>query len=155
MYWDSEAGEGKEKVYFNRDLEIMPVPPALSGTDSRPPTMTRLKDILQQQRKRNFVGRLKELEFFDQVLKENSPACHLIYIQGSGGQGKTTLLKQFTDACNEQAIPFFQLDCRYIESHPDSFKQSLQAGSPFEKSKDLVESIEKHKGIVILFIDTY
>jgi AAA ATPase domain len=117
--------------------------------------MARLKDILQQQRKKNFVGRQRELEFFSNLLKEQRSSIHLLYIHGPGGQGKTTLLKQFADCCKEIAAPVIQLDCRYIESHPDSFKQYFQAAAAFANGKDVMETIEKHKGKVFLLIDTY
>ena len=68
--------------------------------------MARLKDLLQQQRKKNFIGRQKETSFFEQLLKEEEPAIHLLYIYGPGGQGKTTLLKQFADLCKESSVPF-------------------------------------------------
>lgn len=117
--------------------------------------MAKLKDILQQQRKKNFVGRQKETSFFEQLLKEEEPAIHLLYIYGPGGQGKTTLLKQFADLCKESSVPFIQLDCRYIESHPDSFKQLFQAASPFTEKSDMITAIDEHKGTVVLMIDTY
>jgi len=82
-----------------------------------------LKDILQQQRKLNFAGRQKELDFFDQLLEQ--PSIHLLYIHGPGGQGKTTLLKQFVDRCKESSTPFIQSDCRYIELSPGNFKQAF------------------------------
>jgi len=116
--------------------------------------MGRLKDILQQQRKKNFVGRQKEIAFFEGLLKEKEPAYHLIYIYGPGGQGKTTLLKQFADYCKENNVPCIQLDGRYIESHPDSFKKALQSTSPFE-TKDVAEAIDAHKGNTVLLIDSY
>lgn len=116
--------------------------------------MGRLKDILQQQRKKNFVGRQKEIAFFEGLLKGKEPVCHLLYICGTGGQGKTTLLKQFADHCKEKNIPCLHVDCRYIESHPDSFKKALYAASPFEK-KELTEAIESHNGSIVLLIDSY
>lgn len=116
--------------------------------------MGRLKDILQQQRKKNFVGRQKEISFFESLLKEKEPPYHLIYIYGPGGQGKTTLLKQFADHCKETDVPFIQLDCRYVEAHPDSFKKALQSVSPF-RNGNITDAIENHKGNVVLLIDTY
>lgn len=116
--------------------------------------MPRLRDILQQQRKKNFVGRHTELEFFSGLLKQEQPAFHLLYIYGPGGQGKTTLLKQFADQCKESSVPFFTLDCRYIEAHPDSFKNIFQLSSPFAEA-EVIDAIDKHKGNVVLFIDTF
>src|SRR5687768_153647 len=117
--------------------------------------MTRLKDILQQQRKKNFVGRQKEIAFFEQLLKGSEPSIHLLYICGPGGQGKTTLLKQFADLCKESLVPFIQLDCRYIEPHPDSFKQAFQAASPFADNSNWMASMDAHEGNIVLLIDTY
>jgi hypothetical protein len=117
--------------------------------------VAKLKDILQQQRKKNFVGRQKETSFFEQLLKEEDPAIHLLYVYGPGGQGKTTLLKQFADLCKESAVPFLQMDCRYIESHPDSFRQMFNAVSPFTGSADLMTAIDEHRKTVVLLIDTY
>src|SRR5450432_3774116 len=90
-------------------------------------SMPKLKDILQQQRKKNFVGRQKEIDFFTSLLKQKEPSHHLIYIFGPGGQGKTTLLKQLVDQCKESAIPFISLDSRYIEANPENFKQIFNA----------------------------
>lgn len=116
--------------------------------------MPRLRDILQEQRKKNFVGRKKELEFFASLLKQSPVAYHLLYIYGPGGQGKTSLLKQFSDLCKESSIPSIHLDCRYIEAHPDNFKTVFQSSSPFGEG-DVIEQIDKHKGPVLLMIDTY
>jgi len=115
--------------------------------------MPRLKDILQHQRKKNFVGRQKEMLLFEQLLGQKEPSIYLLYIHGTGGQGKTSLLKQFADHCKESSVPFIQLDCRYIESHPASFIQAFEAASPF--AGDVMANIEAHNGIVVLLIDTY
>lgn len=116
--------------------------------------MARLKDILQQQRKKNFVGRKAEMEFFTRLAEAKKPSHHLLYIHGPGGQGKTTLLKQFADRCTELSVPFIQLDCRYIEAHPDSFKKAIQASSPFG-DKPLQDAIDSYQGTIVLLIDTY
>jgi hypothetical protein len=116
--------------------------------------MARLKDILQQQRKKNFVGRQNELEFFTGLVRQQTPAYHLIYVYGPGGQGKTTLLKQFADVCTESSVPFIHVDCRYVEAHPDHFKQIFQLSSPFGET-EIIEAIDRHQGIVVLMIDTY
>jgi hypothetical protein len=116
--------------------------------------MAKLKDILHQQRKLNFVGRQQEIAFFDSLLEAKSP-YHLLYIHGAGGQGKTSLIKQYADRCREKAIPFFHLDCRYIEANPDNFRLSFQLANPFPSAKDVTDQVEKHQGKVLLFIDTY
>lgn len=116
--------------------------------------MARLRDILQQQRKKNFVGRQTELQFFSALLQKASPTYHLIYIYGPGGQGKTALLKQMADACVENSTPFIHLDCRYIEARPDSFKQSFQLSSPFGEA-EIIDAIDSHQRPVVLMIDTY
>jgi hypothetical protein len=117
--------------------------------------MARLKDILQQQRKMNFVGRQKEIEFFSRLLEEEQPATHLLYILAPGGQGKTTLLKQFADTCKTTSVPLIQLDCRYIEPHPDSFKTVFASAATFAAGKEVMETIESMPGKVVLLVDTY
>jgi hypothetical protein len=116
--------------------------------------MAKLKDILQQQRKKNFVGRQNEMSFFSSLLKKEELDTHLLYIYGPGGQGKTSLLKQFADLCREAAVPVLQIDCRYLEAHPDSFRQMLQAVSVFE-GENVIDDIDNHNGIVVLLVDTY
>ncbi len=115
--------------------------------------MARLKDILQQQRKKNFVGRQKELEFFTKAIKQDPPVHHLFYMSGPGGQGKTTLLKQWVDECKASAIPFIFLDGRYIDPNPEVFCQVFAQSSPWPD--DPVSGIEEHKGPVVLIIDSY
>lgn len=117
--------------------------------------MARLKDILQQQRKLNFVGRQKELELFSSLLKEDPLSLYLLYVHAPGGQGKTTLLRQYADIAKAAAIPVIHLDCRYIEPHPDSFRQLFVSSSPFSATKDIVHAIEHTTTKVVLLIDTY
>jgi hypothetical protein len=116
--------------------------------------MAKLKDILQKQRKKNFVGRKKELDFFSSLLGQEEKIFHLLHIQGPGGQGKTTLLKQFGDICKEASVPVLHVDCRYVESHPDSFRQILQQVSPFG-NEPVSDAIDKYGNTVVLLIDTY
>lgn len=117
--------------------------------------MARLKDILQQQRKMNFVGRNREISFFNALLTEEQLAVHLVFIHGPGGQGKTTLLRQYTDICKTGQIPLIYLDCRYIEPQPESFKSAFNAAATFAGAKDPVAAIEARSGKVVLFLDTY
>jgi len=117
--------------------------------------MPRLKDILQQQRKMNFVGRQKELSFFERLLLGKEPSTHLIYIYGPGGQGKTTLLKQFADACKEKSVPVIQLDCRYIEPHPESFKNAFTVAAESVLNGNIFKILDDYPGNAVLLIDTY
>lgn len=117
--------------------------------------MARLKDILQQQRKKNFVGRQQELDLFRSLLQQKAPVSHLLYIQGPGGQGKTTLLKQFADCCKEAGITAVFLDGRNIEPHPASFREALEKNNPFGHSKTVWSGMEASKNKVLLFIDSY
>lgn len=116
--------------------------------------MPKLKDILQQQRKKNFVGRQPELDYFSDLLQKGKKDIHLLYIHGPGGQGKTTLLKHYADICKELSVPVIQVDCRYVESRPDSFSQMFQLCSPFG-DEGVINAIEKHKRPVVLLVDTY
>ena len=94
------------------------------------------------------------MDFFSSLLQQSPPSYHLIYIYGQGGQGKTTLLKQFADICKESAIRFVHIDCRYVEAHPDSFKNFFQQLSPFGDA-EIIKAIDEHDGPFVLMIDTY
>ncbi len=102
----------------------------------------------------NFVGRQKEMALFLDLIKTKEPSLHLLYIHGPGGQGKTTLLKQFADCCREQDMPCLQVDCRYADAHPDSFRELFRQAAPFTEG-DIIEQLATHHGNVVLLIDTY
>lgn len=55
---------------------------------------TRLGDLLDDARRRTFVGRRRELASFDDVLLGRS-ARRVLLVHGPGGIGKTTLLLEY------------------------------------------------------------
>src|SRR4051812_32464135 len=115
--------------------------------------MNSIKTILRENRKKNFVGRNNELSVFKQMVEGKELTHLLLYISGAGGQGKSSLLRYYADYCDEQSIPYFYIDSRYIESTPQSFLSAFEMASPF--GQPVNKEIEMYPGKVILIIDTY
>jgi Cdc6-like AAA superfamily ATPase len=64
-----------------------------------------LANRLNAERHRRFVGRTAELDIFRSALAADELPFNVLYVFGPGGVGKTTLLREFVNACNEADIP--------------------------------------------------
>lgn len=99
------------------------------------------------------MGRNNELQVFKQMVEEIEPSHLLLYVSGTGGQGKSSLLRYYADYCDENSIPYFYLDCRYCESTPTSFISAFEMASPF--SQPIYKELASYPGRVVLIIDSY
>jgi hypothetical protein len=92
---------------------------------------------------------------FESALKSlsaASPEIQLLHIFGPGGVGKTTLINEFIDLCEEAGVTAIHLDARNIEPSPDSFLEALRlALNADEALSALSASLKPHA----LFVDTY
>ncbi|WP_199304189.1 hypothetical protein [Microcoleus sp. FACHB-1515] len=107
---------------------------------------------LYAERRRQFVGRIEELNLFRSILKATEMPVALLHIFGPGGVGKTTLLKEFIDICNQLQIRSTYLDSRSIEPTSDSFLAAL--GRVLDTTENPVAYLNQFDRQVI-FIDTY
>ena len=57
------------------------------------------------ERRRRFVGRVAEKNLFRSALSADEPSVHVLYIFGSGGVGKTTLLRELVTICEVRGVP--------------------------------------------------
>ncbi|MBN8663626.1 MAG: AAA family ATPase [Chitinophagales bacterium] len=111
-----------------------------------------LADILSSNRKELFTGRDKEIGIFSSILQQPILNVFLIYIYGPGGQGKTTLIKQFAEICCELDVSFLKVDGREINASPLDFTRALQQAL---NTTNIFDSFNARNGKFVLFIDTY
>jgi len=69
------------------------------------------KQIIDQQRRENFVGRGDQLRAFLDNLCRDEPPILLFSVVGEGGVGKSTLLKQFETAAKHENIDAIFVTC--------------------------------------------
>src|SRR6201995_1053630 len=88
--------------------------PALSPWAGKGASMaTRLGDLLDDARRRTFVGRRRELASFDDVLLGRS-ARRVLLVHGPGGIGKTTLLLEYRTRARVAGRTVLLLDAREV-----------------------------------------
>ncbi|HEX8692580.1 MAG TPA: AAA family ATPase [Longimicrobium sp.] len=116
---------------------------------------SRLADRLSALRRRRFVGREDERTLFRAALSAPQPPFNVLHVCGPGGVGKTTLLREFLAACEQERIPAWYLDARNVEPAPDAFLGALgQAmGAPAEVPP--VDAVAARPGKQVILVDTY
>lgn len=87
---------------------------------------TRLGDLLDDARRRTFVGRRPELASFDDVLLGRSPR-RVLLVHGPGGIGKTTLLLEFRTRARAADRTVLLLDARDVDPSPEGFENAVTA----------------------------
>jgi hypothetical protein len=105
-----------------------------------------LADCLSAERHQKFVGRVAERDLFRSALAADEPPFNILYVFGSGGVGKTTLLREFASICKGADVPAGYVDARNLEPSPDSFMGTVwsalgltEQDSPFEALASLSE----------------
>ena len=85
---------------------------------------TRLGDLLDDARRRTFVGRRRELASFDDILLGRSPR-RVLLVHGPGGIGKTTLLLEFRIRARAAGRTVLLLDAREVDPSPEGFENAV------------------------------
>lgn len=112
----------------------------------------KLADILSSARKQLFTGREKETQLFTSILQQPELNTFLLYVYGPGGQGKTTLVKQFTEICVQLGVEHMKLDGREINASPQDFTKALQFSL---NTNDVFAFLQNKEQKFVLLIDTY
>src|SRR5687768_15946 len=86
----------------------------------------RIADRLAAARRERFVGRLAELELFHSALLAAEPPFAVLHIYGSGGGGKTTLLREYLRVAAESGRSAVYLDGRNLDPSPPAFLLALR-----------------------------
>jgi hypothetical protein len=84
-----------------------------------------LGDLLGSRRRRRFVGRASEVELFRLTLESSDPLFSVLYVQGPGGIGKTTLLDAFGESAAQAGASVVRLDGRDISPSPSAVLEGL------------------------------
>lgn len=112
----------------------------------------RLADILSNKRQQLFTGREKEVQLFISLLQQPELSTFLLYVYGPGGQGKTTLIKQFTEVCKDTQVEYLHIDGREVSAEPHEFLKTLQLHL---QSKDIFSALQAKEKRFVLLVDTY
>jgi AAA ATPase domain len=86
-----------------------------------------LGDLLDEARRRTFVGRRPELASFDDALMDRS-SRRVLLVHGPGGIGKTTLLLEFRARARAADRAVALLDGREIDPSPEGFEHAVLIG---------------------------
>lgn len=114
----------------------------------------RVTERLTQARRRQFVGRQDEQEFFRSTLAAPDFSFQLLYLFGPGGVGKTTLLREFASIAEQAQVTATYLDARNIEPAPQAFLAALQ-GALGVSTFSLPETFSELPDRCVLLIDTF
>jgi hypothetical protein len=117
--------------------------------------MARIADILSKARKQHFTGREREIAEFRQLLNEPELSYHILFLYGPAGQGKTTLVREFTELCRLNQNPYLHLDAREIIPSTAGFYQALCDALNVNAIQQVMETFERSEKTFVLFIDTY
>lgn len=115
----------------------------------------RIADILHHIRRQAFIGREIEIQLFQSMVLSPQPEKILLYLHGSGGQGKTSLLRHFTAWCIDQNIPTIHLDGRELQAHPAAVWEWIGAAVQAQQPKEVSTRLAQMGEQVVLFMDTY
>lgn len=114
-----------------------------------------LASRLSAERHRRFVGRFAERDLFRSTLTANEPPFSVLYVFGPGGVGKTTLLREFTNICEDIGIPASYVDARNVEPSSDAFLGALSSAMGPAMRDGSPGSIEAQTERRVVLIDTY
>jgi len=112
----------------------------------------KLSDILNSARQQYFVGREKEIQLFKSLIQQPELSTYLLSVYGPGGQGKSSLIRVFTETCTELKIPFLLLDARDINPTPEHFQAILL--KTLAVSTSIFDYLEQLDTKFVLLIDT-
>ena len=107
----------------------------------------RLEDLLEQARRRAFVGRVTQLDEFDDLLAGRSTR-RVLLVHGPGGIGKSTLLLEFRARARAAGRPVALLDGAEIDPSPAAVTAMIGTAFGSDATADL-------PGGAVVLIDGY
>ncbi|MEZ4510398.1 MAG: ATP-binding protein [Chloroflexota bacterium] len=112
-----------------------------------------LMEKLAAARRQRFVGRQSERDLFREALLAAERPFFLFYLFGSGGVGKSSLLREFAHIASQHGVRVVQLDGRTIDATPDGFLTALRYGLNVP-AEAVFSALAAENGRFVLLIDT-
>lgn len=112
-----------------------------------------LMEKLAAARRQRFVGRQSERDLFREALVAEERPFFLLYLFGSGGVGKSSLLREFAHIASQLGVQVVQLDGRTIDATPDGFLTALRYGLGVP-AEAVFSALGVENGRFVLLIDT-
>ncbi|MCX4702615.1 ATP-binding protein [Streptomyces sp. NBC_01373] len=106
-----------------------------------------LGDLVVAARDRAFVGRAVERALFRSALDEDPGSSPVLYLQGPGGIGKSTLLRRFALEAREAGRLVVEVDGRTVPATPEDFEQAAGKATGEPGSVLLVDTFEHCQGL--------
>ena len=97
----------------------------------------RLAGCLNAERHQKVVGRTGERALFGFATSATELPFHVLYVFGPGGVGKTTLLGEFVDPCEQVGLPAAFVDAHNLEPSPNSLIRAMWAALSLDAQKTL------------------
>jgi hypothetical protein len=125
---------------------------------------TPLIERLKTARRRQFVGREEECDWFKDALDSDELPFYVMHVYGPGGVGKTSLLKEFGAMCAESDAWPLYIDARNLDVSPNGFVNAVQHALDasqnisrplFENEKELCKALTDLQRRCVVLIDTY
>ncbi|MEV0219047.1 ATP-binding protein [Streptomyces sp. NPDC050704] len=106
-----------------------------------------LGDLVVAARDRAFAGRVAELSLFRSSLAGEPGASPVLFLQGPGGIGKSTLLRRFAREAREAGRLVVEVDGRTVPATPEDFEEAAGKAIGEPASVLLVDTFERCQGL--------
>ncbi len=116
--------------------------------------MPTLSERLESARRQRFVGRTQELALVAEWFEAQELPFVVLFVYGTGGIGKTSLLREFSYQASHHALRVLQLDGRTLEATPQFFLGVLQQQLNLPTADGIVDALAAISGRVLLIVDT-
>jgi DNA-binding CsgD family transcriptional regulator len=115
-----------------------------------------MNDKIDRLEQHYFVGRAKEIETFTHFLLDADQPFFILNVCGSGGIGKSYLLRELVRIANQHKRIVLMPDTQVLKQNPNQFVQSLMRGlnSTERSGLDALNEIAEKQGLVLI-IDEY
>ena len=117
--------------------------------------MTSLLERLSAERQRRFVGRHFELQLFQQAIASPQLPFHILHVFGPGGVGKTSIMNQFAQKCQQLNVLNYYVEARNLEPVPESFLSALRSLIKLNELDSPLQFLADKQQRHVVFIDTY